>query len=275
MLSLFKKCVDEGKITEAIMVGQNMNNRTPGDKSLFIPYYSFLCNLAKSLPSLEERAQFLDQANVVLSFFVENTTLTESLIDEINVYQNELNAIRIDIQNAQEQREKAEEERIRKSNDAHLKRIYSLKDQLLNAESKEDFDKILKDIRDVDLLIDKSALTNKQNDVYDDLAKENTEIMSAKIRELEHKERVDYNKKAAEAFREAFKSFQANEEKYKNQTQLFTLASKTLFAYDASKLFNETLIYYNHVYSYIFSKLDDDGKLALTRYSIECERNLG
>ena len=94
------------------------------------------------------------------------------------------------------------------------------------------------------------------------------------MRELEHKDNVLYNQKAVDAFASAFKQFKDNEAKYKNHTQLYTLASTTLFAFDAARLFNETLIYYNHVYSYIFSKLDDDGKLALTRYSIECERKL-
>ena len=51
-----------------------------------------------------------------------------------------------------------------------------------------------------------------------------------------------------EAFEKAFRSFKTDESKYKNQTQLFGLVSTTLFAYDASKLFNETLIYYNHVF---------------------------
>ena len=94
------------------------------------------------------------------------------------------------------------------------------------------------------------------------------------MRELEYKKNVAYNKQAADSFAKAFNQFRNNESKYKNQTQLFSLVSTTLFAYDASRLFNETLIYYNHVYSYIFSKLDDDGKLALTRFSIECERKL-
>lgn len=45
-----------------------------------------------------------------------------------------------------------------------------------------------------------------------------------------------------------------------------------LFSYDASKLFNETLIYYNHVYSFIFNKLDDNGKFRLTQISIDSEK---
>ena len=99
------------------------------------------------------------------------------------------------------------------------------------------------------------------------------DIISEKMRQMERNKNTDYNKKAVEAFSSAFERFRKDEGKYKNQSQLFSLASTTLFAFDASRLFNETLIYYNHVYSYIFSKLDDAGKLALTRYSIECERN--
>lgn len=91
---------------------------------------------------------------------------------------------------------------------------------------------------------------------------------------MEHKSNIAYNKKAVESYDKAFKMFKNNEGKYKNQTQLFSLVSSTLFAYDVARLFNETLIYYNHIYSYIFGKLDDDGKLALTRFSIECERKL-
>ncbi len=272
MLTLFRKFVDEGRITEALMIGQNMLNKAPGERESFESYFSFLCNLAERLPSLDDRVQFFDQANAVLSFFVENTELDEEMIEEIKKYQDRLEMIGMAIKAEQEKKKADEEKENRRKNDAHLKKLYGLKDILLGAETKEDFDKTLKEIRDVDLLIDKSMLNKKQNDAYDDLAKENTEIMSEKMRELEHKERVNYNKDAAEAFREAFKAFQSNENKYKDQTQLFSLASTTLFAYDAAKMFNETLIYYNHVYSYIFSKLDDDGKLALTRYSIECER---
>ena len=190
------------------------------------------------------------------------------------MYQNWLEDIHKNIQDAVETSNKNAEEETRRKNDALLKKIYALKDELRGVKTKEDFDRTLKEIRDVDLRMDKSSLTEKQNEAYDDLTKENAEIMSEKMRELEHKDRIDYNRRAAEAYRKALKTFQGNEGAFKNQTQLFSLASTTLFAYDASKLFNETLIYYNHVYSYIFAKLDDDGKLALTKFSIECERNL-
>lgn len=116
-------------------------------------------------------------------------------------------------------------------------------------------------------------MTDEQKAHYDQINKECTACISDKMREMEHVNNVAYNKKAVDAYDSAFKKFKGDENKYKNnQTQLFALVSSTLFAYDAARLFNESLIYYNHVYSYIFSKLDDDGKLALTRFSIECER---
>ena len=95
------------------------------------------------------------------------------------------------------------------------------------------------------------------------------------MRQLEYKDNIDYNKKAVNAYNSAFTSFKNNESRYKDKSQLFSLVSTTLFAYDAGRLFNETLIFYNHVYSYIFNKLDDNGKLELTKYSIECERKQG
>jgi hypothetical protein len=45
-----------------------------------------------------------------------------------------------------------------------------------------------------------------------------------------------------------------------------------LFSYDASRLTNETLIYYNHVYNYILSKLNDEEKLTMTKLSIIAEK---
>ena len=127
----------------------------------------------------------------------------------------------------------------------------------------------------VDAEIDHDNLTSEQKTHYDQLNKSCTDTISAKMRQLEYKDNIDYNKKAVNAYNSAFTSFKNNESRYKDKSQLFGLVSTTLFAYDAGRLFNETLIFYNHVYSYIFNKLDDNGKLELTKYSIECERKQG
>lgn len=274
MLSLFNRYKDAGKISEALMAGRNAFNRNPDNSEIFDAYYSYLCTLAETLPSFSDRSHFAEQAGVALTFYTENALLTETVVSDIITYQSRLNAIYSEIANVQRTKADRENEELERHNSECLKKLYILKDKLQVVSAQEDFDAILAQIGQVDAEIIKDGFTREQSDTYDALTKDHTELISSKMRELEYKKNVAYNKQAADSFAKAFNQFRNNEGKYKNQTQLFSLVSTTLFSYDASRLFNETLIYYNHVYSYIFSKLDDDGKLALTRFSIECERKL-
>lgn len=274
MLELFNRYKDAGKISEALMVGRNMFNRNPDNAEVFDAYYSYLCTLAETLPSFSDRSHFAEQASVALAFYTENAILTESVVSDITAYQFRLDNICGEIANIQQEKTEKETKEIEHRNSECLKNLYALKNKLQMASNQVEFDAILAQIGQVDAEIIKDNFTHEQSDSYNALTKDHTELISSKMRELEYKKNVVYNKQAADSFAKAFNQFRNNEEKYKTKTQLFSLVSTTLFAYDVSRLFNETLIYYNHVYSYIFSKLDDDGKLAITRFSIECERNL-
>lgn len=274
MLELFNSYKDAGKISEALMVGRNAFNRNPDNAEIFDAYFSYLCTLAETLPSFSDRSHFAEQAGVALAFYTENAILTESVISDVITYQSRLDTICGEIASVQQTKTDRENEEIEHHNSECLKKLYALKDKLQTVSVQADFDALLAQIGQVDAEIIKDGFTREQSNTYDALTKDHTELISSKMRELEYKKNVAYNKQAADSFAKAFNQFRNNESKYRNQTQLFSLVSTTLFAYDASRLFNETLIYYNHVYSYIFSKLDDDGKLALTRFSIECERKL-
>ena len=274
MLELFSTYKDAGKISEALMVGRNAFNRNPDNAEIFDAYYSYLCKLAETLPSLEDRSHFAEQAGVALAFYTENAILTETVVSDIMTHQSRLDAIYSEIAKIQQEKTDKENEEIERHNSECLKKLYVLKDKLQAVSAQTDFDAILAQIGQVDAEIVKDSFTSEQSGTYDTLTKDHTDLISSKMRELEYKKNVAYNKQAADSFAKAFNQFRNNEGKYKNQTQLFSLVSTTLFAYDASRLFNETLIYYNHVYSYVFSKLDDEGKLALTRFSLECERKL-
>ncbi|WP_418702908.1 hypothetical protein [Anaerotignum faecicola] len=274
MLELFNRYKDAGKISEALMVGRNMFNRNPDNAEFFDAYYSYLCTLAETLPSFSDRSHFAEQASVALAFYTENAILTESVVSDITAYQFRLDNICGEIDNIQQEKTEKETKEIEHHNSECLKNLYALKNKLQRVSNQVEFDVILAQIGQVDAEIIKDNFTHEQSDSYNALTKDHTELISSKMRELEYKKNIVYNKQAADSFAKAFNQFRNNEGKYKNQTQLFSLVSTTLFAYDVSRLFNETLIYYNHVYSYIFSKLDDDGKLAITRFSIECERKL-
>lgn len=275
MLELFNTYKNAGKISEALLIGRNAFNRNPDNAEVFDTYFSYLCTLAETLPSFADRSHFSDQANVALSFYAENAVLTEAVVGDIKAYQDRLEKICNTISKEQQERADKRRQERENHNSECLKKLYMLKDELRAVSSKEKFDELLGNVGHIDAEIDKESFTQKQSEMYDALTREHTDLISSKMRELEYKKNVAYNKQAADSFAKAFSQFRSNESKYKTQTQLFSLVSATLFNYDASRLFNETLIYYNHVYSYIFSKLDDEGKLALTRFSIECERKVG
>jgi hypothetical protein len=274
MNPLFLKYKNSGKITEALLVGRNMVNKNPGDDEGVSEYVDLLLSLAEKLPSLNERKTFVGQANVTLSFYEENAELTPEVIEKIAEYRNRLGAIAVTIDNEENAKANDGLRQIQTENGRLIKELFSIKQKISNAKKKEEFDKSLQDISLIDSKIEHDYLTDDQKALYDQLNRECSDIISSKMRELEHISNVEYNKKAVAAYDSAFKKFKNDEGKYKNQTQLFELVSSTLFAFDAGRLFNETLIYYNHVYSYIFGKLDDDGKLAITRFSIECERKM-
>lgn len=274
MLSLFEKYKNDGKITEALLVGRNLFNRNSGDEIIFSAYFEYLFTLAETLPSLADRINFAEQASVALAFYSENAELTSESVDTLSGQQQRIDVILSEIESTKAKRVAVERAEIEAHNSECLKKLYSLKDEINRATTQDEFDKILVKIRETDTTMDKDEFTDEQSSIYESLTRDHTELISEKMHQLEHIKNIAYNKQAADAFASAFERFRKDENKYRNQSQLFLLASTTLFAFDASRLFNETLIYYNHVYSYIFSKLDDDGKLALTRYSIECERKL-
>ena len=274
MNPMFNEYKDAGKIQEALLIGRNMVNKAPGDPECVNVYLDFLLMLAEKLPRTDERKGFADQANLVLSFYEENADLTDDIINDIQVYRNRLGAVAANIAQLEQEEYEKQKRAIEATNTTQIKKLYTIKQKLENAKTHAEFDKLLQEISAVDAEIDHDSLTPEQKTHYDQLNKSCTDTISAKMRQLEYKDNIDYNKKAVNAYNSAFTSFKNNESRYKDKSQLFGLVSTTLFAYDAGRLFNETLIFYNHVYSYIFSKLDDNGKLELTRYSIECERKL-
>ncbi len=272
MIKLFFEYKDASKISEALLVGKNMVNKNPGNYEMFQAYVGLLFSLAEKLPSLPERKEFAGQAEIALAFFEENADLSPDIIMAINRYKQKLADAMKSIRDEEGRRADEALQEIQAGNNEQLKSLYMLKKKLAEARTRNEFEGVLQEISLTDAKIDHDYITAEQKAHYDQINKDCTACISDKMREIEHWENMSYNKKAVEAYSEAFRKFKENEGKYKNLTQLYSLVSSTLFAYDAARLFNETLIYYNHVYSYIFSKLDDNGKLDLTRLSIECER---
>ena len=272
MISLFNEYKNTGRITEALMIGRNMVNKSPDNLEYIDTYTDLLFSLAEKLPSINERKIFIDQLNVAITFFEENTKLTKDIINRIMLYREHLNKIILEIERLENKKIKEELAEIEIKNTKNIEELYKIRENFKSIKTQEEFDIILEKIATIDLNINHDYMTSEQKKHYNQLNKECTENISAKIHELEYIKNIEYNKNAVNAYNIAFQKIKIDETKYKNQTQLFQLVSSTLFAYEASRLFNETLIFYSHVYSFIFGKLDDEGKFLLTKYSIEWQK---
>ena len=90
MSNLFEKYRSAGNDEAALMVANNEFNKAPGDKAAFEQYFSFVCSLGTSLPSLLDRQAALDKAAVALEYFKENAELDEKLVEWILAKQTSL-----------------------------------------------------------------------------------------------------------------------------------------------------------------------------------------
>lgn len=272
-LDLFEKLVSENNIWDAHTVGKNLYNRDLSNKDNFEKYFKFVILVGSYPIEIDTRKYFVTEAETALVFFSENSDMNLEQLNFIRKCRQQLMKVTNDIKELEYKTFKEENGKIVEENNNYLSELVTLKGKLFTSNQQEQFDKLLLEVNKNENSLKKEFLTDEQKELYDTLTKEYSEIISKKMADLNQRNNVQYNKTAIKDFKHVFEEFRDNEAKYKNsESQLFALVSKRLFSYDASKLFNETLIYYNHVYSFIFSKLDDDGKFRLTQISIDTEK---
>lgn len=272
-LELFDKLKKENKVWDAHIVIKNAYNKQPGSISMFKSYMDFCLNIAQYPISFSDRAFFLKEGEDALTYFSENVVMDEKSLDEIISYRQKLVDASRDIQNVDLERRKKQNTEIEKRNNQILADIASSKSEIMSTKNQVSFDILLTHLSAKENLLKKEYFDDKQQKLYDSLTKDFSKIVSKKMESLAHEEDKSYNRRAIHDFKRAFEAFKADENRYKDSdSQLISLVSTHLFGYDAKRLFNETLIYYNHIYSYIFSKLDDAGKFRLTQCSIDTEK---
>ena len=273
MSNLFEKYRSAGNDEAALMVANNEFNKAPGDKAAFEQYFSFVCSLGTSLPSLLDRQAALDKAAVALEYFKENAELDEKLVEWILAKQTSLEDCYEALAREDNELMKKQALDVENENNTVLKRLFDLRDELQEVKTRDAFDDVLNRIRLEDGKLDQDAFTEEQKRVYDTLSRAHTSLITGKTAELEREENMDYNSRAVSFFADAFSKFKKDENRYtKNEDALKRLADTYLFAFDANRLLPATVAYYNYIYQYIFDKLSEDGKLFLTRLATEKDR---
>lgn len=266
MLELFYQYSEAGQIRRALLVGQNMVNHNPGNQDCFEAYFDYLLVLAEN-ETVQEAKSFLQQAVGVLTFFSESVNIDEHFVEFIINKENELKRVAAVINQKQEEitRESVKQEVIY-NNDA-LELLGQLLEKIDRCRLQADFNTYLNDMSRIDQSINRKRLSKGQETRYAELTQRSSAVVSAKMKYFDDIKNRQYNISAIETYEKVFNMFKSGDLLADHKETL-----KLMFAFEPSKLFNETLIYYNHVYNYILSKLSDEEKFTITKYAIMCEK---
>lgn len=262
MFLLFDKYIGEGKVFEALVVGQNLVNKNCTIHTA-IKYIDYLIKLSDESSLLSQKLSYINRADTILEYFAENAELNEAAVTFIKEYKGIIESHRSSVS----EQIQAEENAIRVSKEKYNSEALALIERLANniATSTDEaaLNRILDNIKKVDASIETAYLTAEQSKEYERLTTKCSDAVTKKIKDLEEEKNRDYNIRAVEAFDKAFRLFK-NAETSNNMDRIIT----DFLSFDASRLTAETMLYYNHVYSFIFSKLSDEEKFAFTKKAI-------
>ena len=268
-MELFKN-LQENNIWDAQIVGKNLFCKNPADSYILSEYFDFCIKVANYPIDIETRNFFINEAELSLTIFTEKANIDETNLKFIQKKRSILVSTSTEINNIVIENEKNLLTECKSINNDALTALSRLKGRIASATNQTEFENILSEMSIYENKIDKEILTDTQTALYNNLTREFSTLVSKKMADFAYNKDIRYNKDAATAFKKAFDLFKNNESKYKeSDDQLYELVAKYLFAYDAKRLFNETLVYYNHVYTFIFNKLDDDGKYRFTQFSFD------
>jgi len=258
------KSYQKDDIMKAQLIAKNLFCKEPGDIKVFNSYFSFCTGVISKKPvnSIETCQFFFSEAELALRIFSEKCEMSEESLKAINnsneILQKKLNIINSMIDDVQKQ---AEAEAVSANNQI----FNDLCGMIIRLECYYS-DKVADEIAELDNKLNKDLLSKAQIKHYKAQSEKLSGVIAKRIRE----QNVAYNKKALEAFKVALEQFigDSSYKKDKERDRLRGLLKSQLFDYKQELLFPETMVYYNYVYSYIFSKLDNDGKRDMTECAI-------
>lgn len=203
-------CIDETSDADIFVIATTNDTRYMPQSLLRPGRFDYILNLNPPLGKTAED---------IVSYYLRDKNLAKDVqISDIveAVYHNRLGAVVTDIAQLEQEEYEKQKRAIEATNTTQIKKLYTIKQKLENAKTHAEFDKLLQEISAVDAEIDHDNLTSEQKTHYDQLNKSCTDTISAKMRQLEYKDNIDYNKKAVNAYNSAFTSFKNNESRYKD-----------------------------------------------------------
>lgn len=273
---LFEKYYKDNDYPNAYMVIKNQFNKNSGDFDVFQKFADLGLKIASMDITFAERKNCLNEVSHGLALYSDCADLNENRINEINDYSKKIAKVYNGILADEREFDHINEETIVVNNNKVLDELGTIYYELESAKTQTQFDSALEKISTTEAKLKKNYFNETQQSTYDTLTKHYSNAISSKMEELNNLELLEMNKKATRAFKQAYDSFKRNKSSYKDEeSNLKALLRNNLFVFDTRKLFNETLVYYNHVYSTIFNEVSDDMKFKMTEWSLETAKIKG
>ena len=271
--SYFNKLLSEQKIWNAQIVGKNIICTNPSDKTAFSTYFDFCIEQALGQEDLDSCLFFVNESELALSLFCERCDMSEITLDIIDECRSRLLSTRKSVNNKFQKEAESNTSRIAQRNENTINELDATARLLKGVTNQVDFDTLINKVSGLENSLDKSSFSIQQQENYNTITMAFSELVTEKMREFQHQKDVDYNLKAVKVFKEVYDTFKKEEKKYKKGENDFKdLIANCLCGFDGTRLFSETSMYYNFVYSYIFNTVGDELKIKMTEFAITSNR---
>lgn len=272
-LSIFEELYNKNDIYMADVVIKNLLNQEPGNQEIFKPFFDFKCKIANWEIDVVTRKRYIQEAKSGLMIYADNTKIDYDNIEYIKECQSIIRDIEGKIISAIEIKENEFEEVKRTENTGILNKLIDQKLKLETCIDENEYQGILKSVQQIENGLDSTYLDENQQQLYSELTQEYTYLLSEKATEFQRRKDLVYNQKAVESMKYAFDQFKSDEALYSQDgLALKRLVINHLFIFDVERFQPEVMVYYNQIYSYIFSKSSDELKFKMTLYAIESRR---
>ena len=272
-IKLFNELCNKQQIEDAQLVGKNLFCNRPFDSEIFCLYFDFCIEQAEKQKDTNNSLFYFNEADFALALFIERCKNLEDNLVLIDDKREKISETDQMIRNLEHEKEVDISRQINADNDVLISELEKLADKIQNATNQDEFDLVIAEVSDYENSLQKESFTEQQNEKYNAISKRYSKLVSAKMRDLQWQNDKDYNLQAVESFKKAYDSFKNDEKKYKKDMFQFRILINDFCHFDNARLFSETIMYYNFVYSYIFNALDEQMKLKMTEYAINCNRD--
>lgn len=272
MSELVKKLQEEGRFIDAYIVAKNALSKDIGNADLFQNFIDMALEIAMYDIIFDERKQYVSDANSALALFAENVDMSEAALAMIKQAKARVTETFLAVCQEEEVYFAQQAGSVREKNTELLNQLVDIYNRIKSAKDQSQFEKILSEVSQVEAQLAKEVFSADQQTSYEMLSKSFSQAISEKMEELNRNELLDYNKRAVSCFNDVLQAFKRDSAKYKNEGNLKALMTSKFFVFDSSKLFNETLVFYNHVYSVVFQDVNDTLKFKLTEWALRTDK---